>query len=478
MTTVQQEGMIVTTDGEKPVENKKTSYSNWGLSAYGVARAEFGIKVDIYIDFLVVFKAGVSIEAGIYAEIGGAFAVEWGDGYVPTTKGDEVSSYEQSVYTAMYFETGVYIRASFFAEVNLFITKFEFRYTFLDIEIKLIEVGNKECVSFILPEDDKTLVMENNKVDFPQIYVQRYNLFEGKKSIEPVNFDDIEMVYDTNALKSSENGGFVDVSGQTEAEYKVGIGLYDYKFVNNGTGVELEWFSKSVITRQKEAYIADSIELTIIKEPKDIASFELSVVGDVNTIEIGTSLVLTPINILPYNATFSAIECSLKNPIDGVEISDNVLSVSLDAVPDQKIVISACTVKNKKVQVYSNEIEITIKDAVLSDISIYPYNAFDMSEFKGGTIIPLGSDIKLNVIKYPENAKYTNLYYEIIDGEQYLKNAYTADVITSDGELSVLDDLSGNCKIAIVAHAINTNGEEIISRTLTLNVQVRAIKEV
>ena len=45
MTTVQQEGMIVTTEGEKPVENKKTSYSNWGLSAYGVARAEFGIKV-------------------------------------------------------------------------------------------------------------------------------------------------------------------------------------------------------------------------------------------------------------------------------------------------------------------------------------------------------------------------------------------------------------------------------------------------
>ncbi len=44
MTTVQQEGMIVTTDGEKPVETKKTSYSNWGLSAYGVARAEFGIK--------------------------------------------------------------------------------------------------------------------------------------------------------------------------------------------------------------------------------------------------------------------------------------------------------------------------------------------------------------------------------------------------------------------------------------------------
>ena len=28
-----------------------------------------------------------------------------------------------------------------------------------------------------------------------------------------------------------------------------------------------------------------------------------------------------------------------------------------------------------------------------SDISNYPYNAFDMSEFKGGTIIPLGSDI-------------------------------------------------------------------------------------
>ncbi len=27
------------------------------------------------------------------------------------------------------------------------------------------------------------------------------------------------------------------------------------------------------------------------------------------------------------------------------------------------------------------------------DISVYPYNAFDMSEFKGGTIIPLGSDI-------------------------------------------------------------------------------------
>ena len=31
-----------------------------------------------------------------------------------------------------------------------------------------------------------------------------------------------------------------------------------------------------------------------------------------------------------------------------------------------------------------------------------------MSEFKGGTIIPLGADVKLNVIKYPENAKYTN----------------------------------------------------------------------
>ena len=26
------------------------------------------------------------------------------------------------------------------------------------------------------------------KADFPQIYVQRYNLVEGKKSIEPVNF--------------------------------------------------------------------------------------------------------------------------------------------------------------------------------------------------------------------------------------------------------------------------------------------------
>lgn len=478
MTTVQQEGMIVTTEGEKPVENKKTSYSNWGLSAYGVARAEFGIKVDIYIDFLVVFKAGVSIEAGIYAEIGGAFAVEWGDGYVPTAKGDEVSSYEQSVYTAMYFETGVYIRASFFAEVNLFIMKFEFKYTFLDIDIKLLELGSKECVSFILPEDDKTLVMENGVVDFPQIYVQRYNIFENSKKIEPVSFDDMEVVYDTNALRRTENGGFLDVSGQTDAEYKVGVGLYDYKFANYGIGIDLEWFSNSVIERQKEAYIADSIELTIIKEPKDITSFELSVVGDVNTIEIGTSLVLTPINIQPYNATFSAIECSLKNPIDGVEISDNVLSVSLDAVPDQKIVISACTVKNKKEQVYSNEIEITIKDVVLSDISIYPYNALDMSEFKGGTIIPLGSDIKLNVIKYPENAKYTNLYYEIKDGEQYLKNAYTGNAITSDGELSVLDDLSENCKIAIVAHAINTNGEEIISRTLTLSVQVKAIKEV
>ena len=98
--------------------------------------------------------------------------------------------------------------------------------------------------------------------------------------------------------------------------------------------------------------------------------------------------------------------------------------------------------------------------------------------YEGGTIIPLGSDIKLNVIKYPENAKYTNLYYEIKDGEQYLKNAYTSNAITSDGELSVLDDLSENCKIAIVAHAINTNGEEIISRTLTLSVQVKAIKEV
>ncbi len=41
-----------------------------------------------------------------------------------------------------------------------------------------------------------------------------------------------------------------------------------------------------------------------------------------------------------------------------------------------------------------------------------------------------------------------------------------------------IDDLSENCKIAIVAHATNTDGEEIISRTLTLNVQVRAIKEV
>ena len=101
-----------------------------------------------------------------------------------------------------------------------------------------------------------------------------------------------------------------------------------------------------------------------------------------------------------------------------------------------------------------------------------------MSEFKGGTIIPLGSDIKLNVIKYPENAKYTNLSYEIKDGEQYLKNAYTGNAITADGELSILDDLSENCKIAIVAHATNTDGEEIISRTLTLNVQVRAIKEV
>ena len=164
MTSVQQEGMIVTSEGEKPVENKSTKYSNWGLSAYGTARAELGIKVEIYVDVLVIFKAGVRIEAGLYAEIGGAFAVEWGDGKVPTAKGDEVITYEQPVYTAMYFETGVYIRASFFAEINLFVTKIEFKYTFVDLKFKFVEIGSKECVTFIMPEDDKTLIMEDNKV--------------------------------------------------------------------------------------------------------------------------------------------------------------------------------------------------------------------------------------------------------------------------------------------------------------------------
>lgn len=478
MTSVHQVGMIVTSEGKKPVENKSTQYSNWGLSAYGIARAELGIKVELYIDFLVIFKAGICIEAGIYAEIGGAFAVEWGDGNVPTAANEEVKSYEQSVYSAMYFEAGVYFRASFFAEVNMFIIKFRFEYKFLDCELKFFELGSKECVTFLISEDDKKLVMENNVVDFPQIYVQKYNLFENTKSIEPVSFDDIELEYDNNSLTRTENGGFADVSGQTDAEYKLGVGLYDYKFANYGIGREVEFFSKSVIKRQKEAYIADSIEITIIKEPKDIESFELSCVGGVDSVEIGSSLVLMPINIQPYNATFSAIECSLKSPIDGVEILDNVLYVSIDAVPEQKIVISACTIKNRNEQVYSKEIEITIKDVKLSGISIYPFNASDMSEFKDGTIIPLGSDIKLNVAKYPENAKYTNLFYEILDGEQYLKNAYTGNAITSDGELSILDDLTENCKISIVAHATNNAGEEIISRTLTLSIQIRAIREV
>lgn len=478
MTSVQQVGMIVTSEGEKPVENKSTKYSNWGLNAYGVARAEFGFKVELYIDLLVIFKAGVSLEAGIYAEIGGAFAVEWGDGYAPTSVNGEVKSYEQPVYSAMYFETGIYFRASFFAELNMFIAQFRFEYKFLDVELKFLELGSKECVTFLISEDDKKLVMEDNAVDFPQIYVQSYNMFEGTKSIDPVSFDDIELEYDTNSLRRTENGGFVDVSGQTDAEYKLGVGLYDYKFANYGIGLDVEFFSKSVIERKKEAYIADTIEITIIKEPKDIESFELSTVGDADSVEIGSSLVLTPINIQPYNATFSAIECSLKNPVDGVEILDNVLYVSIDTVPEQKVVITACTVKNRKEQVNSKDIEITIKEVKLSGLSIYPYNASDMSEFKGGTIIPLGSDIKLNATKYPENAKCTNLYYEILDGEQYLKNTYTGNAITSDGELGILDDLKENCKIAIVAHATNSDGEEIISRTLTLSVQVRAIREV
>ena len=84
--------------------------------------------------------------------MGGAFAVEWGDGEVPIDKSatvnDELITYEQPSYTAMYFETGIYIRASFFAEVNLFIFKVEFEYKFLDIEIKLLEIGNKECVFY------------------------------------------------------------------------------------------------------------------------------------------------------------------------------------------------------------------------------------------------------------------------------------------------------------------------------------------
>ena len=83
------------------------------------------------------------------------------------------------------------------------------------------------------------------------------------------------------------------------------------------------------------------------------------------------------------------------------------------------------------------------------------------------------------LVKIKRNsAKYTNLYYEIKDGEQYLKNAYTGNAISADGELSILDDLTENCNIAIVAHATNTNGDELISRPLVLRVKVRAIKEV
>ena len=480
VTTVQQQGMINTPSGQIPIENKSTQYSNWGLSAYGIARAETGINVDFYVDALVIFKAGVKVEAGIYAEIGGAFALEWGDGYVlhPASSG-EATSFDQHVYTALYFEAGVYFRASFYAEVNMFIAKFKVDYTFFEVDAKFFEIGNKVCRTFIIADSNKTLIMENGSVALPEIYIQEYNIFEGTKTIKSVDAQDITFNYDNSVLTRDADGLFWDISGEVDVEHVVGVGLLDHKFANYGTGIDLKWFSNSTIEqRDTEAFVADSIGIMLIKQPTDIEAFDLSTVGDKYTVEIGSELVLTPVNIQPINSTFSEIECKLKYPVDGVSLEDNVLKVSQDAVPEQKIILQAQTKRNKGEQVQSSDLEITIKDVPLNSISIFPYKSADMSEFNGGTIIPVGADIKLELIKYPENAKYTNLVYEVRDGEQYLKNAHTDKVISENGELSIIDDIPENCNVAIVARATNTNGEEIVSRPLVLNIKNKAINKV
>ena len=476
VTTIQQNGVILAGSETIPIENKSSKTSNTSLYALGIARAEFGLKIDAYVDLCFIFKAGIRMEAGVYAELGGAFAVSWGESaYTENTEDNNITDeidYQQQVHTAIYFEAGIYLRASVYAEVNMVIAKVDIAYKFLDIESKMFELGNKESFSIVV-DGEKTVLMEDGKAELPNIWISRYNIFTGEKSMELVNTSDLIIEYKSDGLTRDENGALIDVSGNVDAQYNIGVGVIDYGFKSLGTGLSSSLFGNSVIEYSgSDGVVADSIEIKLVKIPKDIESFEIGTFGDVSEIELGSSVVLSANNIAPVNATFSDIVFVLKNEVEGVTLIDNVLSVSSETLANQTIVIGAVTVKNRGMQIEAQDIVLTTKEIPLNSISVYPYRE-DMSEFIGGTIIPIGATVVLAPIPYPNNAKIVDLYYEVKDGMQYLQGV-TGNIIADD-KIYISESITSNCKVALVAHATNIDGVELISRPLVLEIKVNAI---
>lgn len=436
-------------DEGESLENKTvTTEDGFNFYLRGTFEAKFGIKVEAYVDLLFIFKAGVSVEAGLYAKGGGA--IQYASGITENIESDseiDVNEYGSKWYKAAYFSIGFYAEASFFIKANFIFIKPSFTYKFASVKIPFVELGSEECVHINIANmpKDNTIALslqENSKI--PEIRVKKINLFTGVYSNDLAKKDELIIDFDKSKLYIDAENIIRPVNPVEYGEYEITISLLNKRFKNHGVGVDASFFGLKGSTRKEEDYVADLVKLKVVNRPNDISSFEVKNYEGLNQLPLGGSITLYPDNILPFDASFFDVTYSIINSINGISINENgVLSADKDAPLGANITVRVSTVRNQEKQV-SVDYTIQTAPANINSVDILLIDKLTGEHFDHYNRIPQGASIELVKRINPEYANKNEVSFTIKSGHQYI-SSFNDDIIL------ISNNIPNNSEIHIAA---------------------------
>lgn len=369
-------------DIDDSVSNTNSQTLNgFQFSLMGTFEARFGVELKVYVDVLVIFKASISAEAGIYIKGGGVLVYQSGTLYESENGGEIFSDIDKDLYKTAFFEIGVYWKVQAKIELNLIIYSHTKTFPIAGNEYILVRWGDETIENLSIMgegvDENYSYVMKGTAQDvIPSIWVTTYDMFKNDVAIldtddytkdisngkivynitmgsgakekryeVEIEWNPSEIIYDasTNSfIPANRTPGY-------HAEYLIDVRLKDKSSIWTGIAVD---FIREIFGIEVATYDKILVEKTIkfIQAPIDLEDYEIRTTDNLGTnIKIGSSTVLYATGFYPATASFYDVKFELMSSINGVSCENGLLSVGKNVSEGEEIIIKATTVKNEGV---------------------------------------------------------------------------------------------------------------------------------